>query len=211
MSDHSERNPYALPQYGGDRYARREPPRRHPRKENRPFPKWLASHLLRGDEEILWSTGPRHTPAIEPFLTHWLFVVVGVMLAVGTLFLGRMLVPGWSKLPMWAGFTAIFLVFGSVFLVGVANGYFTRLVATNKRVFIVQGQAICRSWGLNALPRSLVQYRINEHGEEERTVDVDALRTMLDSPSEGFAESKTILSLGKHLDRVKDAREGNRE
>ncbi|MGF1578426.1 MAG: hypothetical protein ACFCD0_03595 [Gemmataceae bacterium] len=212
MSDRTERNPYALPEYGGAQHARREPPRRQrPRKENRPVPKWLASRLLRPDEEVVWATGPRHTPAIEPILTHWVLVVVGLLLGVGTVLVGLQLVNSLSRLPMWSGFTAIFLVFGSVMVVAAANGYFTRLIATNKRVFIVQGQEVCRSWGLSALPRSLVQYRMNEDGEEERSINVDALKTMLDAPGDGFAESKTILSFGKHLDRVKDSRQGNRD
>src|SRR5437763_221253 len=83
-----------------------------------------------------------------------------------------------------SGPAAIGVVFGCVYLLAAANAYFTRLVVTNRRVVILQGHAISYSWGIDDLPRHLIRYE-RRGGEESRTIDLDALQTMLGGSSDG--------------------------
>ena len=92
---------------------------------------------------------------------------------------------------------------------GFFNGLFTRLVATNFRLVIMQGYEIARTWQIDQLPRSLTRYRRRSDGGEDRTIDLDAMRSMLGTASDQFADAKTILAFGKELGHIK-AREDDR-
>jgi hypothetical protein len=163
------------------------------------LPPWLVSRLLREDEKITWVCGPKFNPPWERYITHpALFLVAlalgAVCLAAGWLITGTGV--GVEILPAGA------IVIGSIFVLGLSNGYFTRLVVTNLRLVIMQGYEVCRSWDIDDLPRRLIRYRTRE-GAEDRAIDLDAMKTMLGSTSDKFAESKTILAFSKQLDRIK--------
>ena len=76
-------------------------------------------------------------------------------------------------------------------------------------LFIVQGYEVCRTWGIDDLPRSLLRFSRVGDGGRSRTVDLDALKTMLGGSSDKIVDSKAILGFGKQLDHIK-ARENNR-
>jgi hypothetical protein len=99
-------------------------------------------------------------------------------------------------------------VFGSIFVLGIFSGYFTRLVVTNFRLLILQGYEKARSWSLDELPPSLIRYSQQAGAGSSRTVDLDALKTMLGSSSDKVAESKTILAFGKRLEQIKTRQDG---
>jgi hypothetical protein len=101
------------------------------------------------------------------------------------------------------------VVLGSIFVLGIFSGYFTRLVVTNFRLIILQGREVCRSWSMDDLPHSLIRFRLSRGGQPSRTVDLDAMKTLLGSASDKFAESKTILAFGKQVEQIK-AREDRR-
>ena len=48
-----------------------------------------------------------------------------------------------------------------------------------------------------------VRYRRRADGVEDRAVDLDTLKSLFGPASDKFAESKTILAFGKHLDKIK--------
>src|SRR5262249_34482935 len=93
------------------------------------------------------------------------------------------------------------IVVGSIFVLGFSAGYFTRLVVTSRRILLLQGYEVCRSWRMDDLPPSLIRYT-RWDGEESRMVDLDALQTMLGGTSDKFTEAKTIRAFGKHLDGI---------
>jgi hypothetical protein len=82
-------------------------------------------------------------------------------------------------------------------------------VVTDSRVVILQGYEVCRTWGVNDLPRFLVRYGAGPGGEKSPSVDLDAVQTLFGPSSDKFADSKTILSFGKTLDQIR-TREGGR-
>jgi hypothetical protein len=99
------------------------------------------------------------------------------------------------------------VVLASIFVLGFASGYFTRLVVTDGRLLILQGYEVVRTWGMDDLPHSLVRYRRRADGAESRAVDLDTLKSMFGGASDKFAESKTILAFGKQLDQIKSREE----
>jgi hypothetical protein len=166
-----------------------------------PLPPWLAGRLLWSGEAVTWVVGPRFSPPWERWVTHPALFLAA--LALGGLCLGA----GWLTAEAGSEVTVAALaaggiVIGSVFVLGLSCGYFTRLVVTNCRLVILQGYEVCRSWGLDKLPRSLLRYRGRGQEEWARTVDLEALTTMLGGPSSRFADAKTILAFGKQLDRI---------
>jgi hypothetical protein len=171
-----------------------------------PLPDWVARRLLRPDERVTWVRGPRLSPSWERYATHPGLFLIALALAAACLEVGWLV--GWT----WFGGTpvpvlaAIAIVLGCIFVLGFSAGYFTRLVVTDRRLFIVQGYELCRSYRIEDLPASLVHYRRWEGQEARRYVDLDALQTMLGSKSEQFTESKTILAFGKHRDRIQEGR-----
>jgi hypothetical protein len=171
-----------------------------------PLPDWVARRLLGAGEQITWVCGPRFNPRWERYVTHPALFVGS--LAVGAVLLGagRLCSESWKVMPPAAVVMVVAapaLVLASVFVLGFSAAYFTRLVVTTRRLVIVQGYEVCRSWGLHELPQSLVGYGPRGNRDGGRAVDLDALQTMLGSATDQFAESKTILAFGKHLERIK--------
>ena len=165
-----------------------------------PLPQWLARRLLRREEHIIWVRGPWHDPYWERYATHPFLFVVALALGAVCFASGVLIAGPFTALSIVA---AGAIVFGSVFVLALSNAYFTRLVVTNNRVFIVQGYEICRCWGIDDLPRSFIRYGRMADGARDRTVDLDAVKTLLGGASDKFAESKSILKFGKQLDRIK--------
>src|SRR5262249_19736472 len=100
-------------------------------------------------------------------------------------------------------------VFGSIFVLGITSGHFTRLVVTDHRLVILQGYEMCRSWNMNELPPSLIRFTMQRSGGGNRAIDLDTLKLMLGADSDKVVDAKTILGFGKHLDHIK-ARENDR-
>src|SRR5262249_573107 len=143
-----------------------------------PLPAFLKRRLLRPEEEVTWGRGPRHNPWWECYATHPLLFVIALALGAACGGPGRLGAGGGGGPrgrggPMPAG-----LVFGSVYVLGIANAYFTRLVVTNFRLFIVQGYAVCKTWNIDQLPMRLVRYRRRAGGVETRSIDLEALQTL---------------------------------
>src|SRR5262245_37585947 len=168
-----------------------------------PLPVWLARRLLRGGEEVALVRGPRWNPSSERYLTHPLLFLLALALGASWWGMARLVGGAGSPFEAIASLAAGLLVVASIFVLGVASGYFTRLVVTNYRLVILQGYEVCRSWGLDDLPPSLIRYGPWGREGRSRSVDLDALQTMLGGGSEQFAEAKTILAFSKHLDHIK--------
>jgi hypothetical protein len=172
-------------------------------KQSPPMPQWLADRLLQPDEEITWVRGPRLNPSWERYATHpalFLFALALGVLGGGA---GWLLAGPEAEVRLPLAGAAGGIVLASIFVLGISNGYFTRLVVTNSRLIIVQGYEVCRSWGLNELPRRLLLYRQLGDGAEVPSVDLEAVKTMLGGSSDKFAESKSILAFGKRLEQIK--------
>jgi hypothetical protein len=168
-----------------------------------PLPGWLAARLLREGEQITWVVAPRFAPSWERYITHPLLFVACVALAIGCVAVCALFEDMRSEMLAPAILMGLGIVIGSIFVLGIACGYFTRLVVTNRRLVILQGYEVRHGWDLDALPRSLLRYDRRRGQDEEPTIDLDAVRTMLGSSSTHFAESKTILNFGKELRKIK--------
>ncbi len=168
------------------------------------LPPWLAERLLQPDEEITWVRGPRLNPSWERYVTHPALFLVALAIGVVAVGAGSMIggidAEGMILLTLIAGA----IVLASIFVLGLSNGYFTRVVVTNSRLLIIQGYEVCRSWGIDDLPRRLVRYGRPGGTEESQSVDLEAVKTMLGGSSDRFTDSKTILSFGKQLDKIKN-------
>jgi hypothetical protein len=174
-----------------------------------PFPEWLAARLLRPGEKITWVRGPRFNPSWELYVTHPALLLAALALGALGVVTGWRIGGSWSAMAPWPFITAGALAFAAIVVLGLASGYFTRLAATNQRLFIVQGRELCRSWTLDDLPPSMVRRRMRSDGQREQTVDLEAVKTLLGGASDGFADAKSILAFGKQLGRIK-AREDRR-
>jgi hypothetical protein len=175
-----------------------------------PLPAWLADRLLRPDEKVTWVRGPRWNPSCERYVTHPALIALALALGVVGVVLGWQTPGADAEVVGILVVAAAGLVLASIFLVGFASGYFTRLVLTDSRLVILQGYEVCRVWGINDLPRSLIRYR-RRRGEEDEApaVDLEAVKRMLGGPSDKFTAAKSILAFGKQLDAIK-ARERDR-
>ena len=111
-------------------------------------------------------------------------------------------------MPAWPFVAAAGGAFAAIVILGLASGYFTRLVATNQRLVIVQGRELCRSWTLDDLPPSMIRRRMTGDGQRDRTIDLDAVKTLLGGASDGFADAKSILAFGKQLGQIKARDDG---
>lgn len=175
----------------------------------RPLPPWLAKRLLRPGESVTWVRGPRFNPSWECYITHpalFLFALVFAANCWG--FAWLIAKEGWEIGATISALVGTGIVLGSIFVLGLACGYFTRLVVTDYRLVVLQGYELCRSWSILHLPGSLRRYRPSPGNEEWRqTVDMDALKTMLGGSSDQFTDSKTILAFAKEIDRMKDREE----
>ena len=173
-----------------------------------PLPTWLARRLLHPDEQVTWVRGPRFNPSWERHVTH-------VRLFLAALVLGAILsAAGWLFNELAPGavlvciLISIAIVVGSIMVLGLCCGYFTRLVVTNSRVLILQGYEVCRSWGVKQLPRSMLRYGRREDGETGPTVDLEAMKAMLGGSPDGYADAKAILAFGKTLGQIKAREDG---
>ncbi len=200
MSDELQTNPYERPQ--DDPYDRPLP---DISIKSRPIlPPWVARRVLKPNEKTTWVRGPRFNPTWEKVVTHpGLFVVAlilgGLCVAAGLLSAGSL--SNISPLPCLA---AMGFVFGSIYVLGFSNAYFTRLVVTTHRLLITQGYEVCRRWSLDQLPPSLVRYRQTQTGEAVRILDLERMKTMLGDSPDHFVDSKTIRNFGKQLDQFKN-------
>ncbi len=173
-----------------------------------PFPAWLAARFLRHGEKITWVRGPRFNPSWELYVTHPALLLV--VLAAGALGVATAwgIAGALSEMPPWPVAAAFGLDFAAVVVLGLASGYFTRLVATNQRLVIVQGRELCRSWTLDDLPPSMIRRRMRGDGRPDRSIDLDAVKTLLGGASDGFADAKSILAFGKQLGQIKSREDG---
>jgi hypothetical protein len=143
--------------------------------------------------------GPGRNPSWERYATHPALFLAAAALgaAIGA--------AGWQfreSIPELFAATVMAaggVVVGSVFVLGICSGYFTRLVVTNRRIVILQGYEVCRTWGVDELPPRLIRRRMRLGEPEAKAVDLDTLKTMIGGSSEGIVEAKTILAFGKQL------------
>jgi len=171
-------------------------PRQHPG-----LPAYLARRLLRPGEEVAWVRGPRLNPWWEPYVTRPAMFLVALAIGAACLTAGRLAAGSWADLHPLPAAAAAVVVIGSVFVLAFFSGYFTRLVVTDARLFIVQGYEVCRTWGMDDLPRRLLHYR-RLGGEEGRAIDLDAVRSLFGDVTQPFSDSKTIRAFGKQLDQI---------
>lgn len=165
------------------------------------LPYWLADRLLRPDEAITWVRGPRLHPSWERYATHPALVLFALALSAVAVAVIRLLSKDVADLYVTAGACFFCILIPTIIVLGITNGYFTRLVVTSQRLVILQGYEICRSWHIDKLPRSMRRY-VNRGGEASWAIDLDAVKTMLGGSSDKFTDAKTILSFGKQLDRI---------
>jgi hypothetical protein len=168
-----------------------------------PLPTWLADRLLRPDEEITWVRGPRFNPSWERYVTHPALFLLA--LVIGAVIVGEtwLIIGESSEVMVLSILAAGALPLGSIFVLGIANGYFTRLVVTNFRLVILQGYEVCRGWGIDDLPHRLIHYGMPGGRGEKPSIDLEAVKTMLGGSSDKITGSKAILSFGKQLDQIK--------
>jgi hypothetical protein len=173
------------------------------------LPDWLARRVLRPGEQVTWVRGPRNNPGWEAFATHPALALVALAAGAAACWAVRLLAGSWADVPPPVVLGAAGLVVASILVLGISAAYFTRLVVTDRRLVILQGYEVCRSWGLDALPPSLIRYGRRGVEDDSRAVDLEGLQTLLGNASGRFAESKSIMAFGKQLDRI-IARDNNR-
>jgi hypothetical protein len=173
------------------------------------LPGWLADRVLRPDEKVTWVRGPQFNPSWERYVTNPVLFLLALALGAACVGVTRLIIGEWSEMMAVPILITNGLLLGSIFVLGIFSGYFTRLVVTNFRLVIVQGREVCRSWSINDLPYHLVRYGIPGARGESPSIDLDAVKTMLGGSSDKFTGAKAILSFGKQLDRIK-ARENDR-
>jgi hypothetical protein len=192
-----------LPRYPSDEFDSDE---RDVGLPYRPLPWWLADRLLRDDEKVSWVYGPRFNPSWERFVTHAALVLVPlpfVAVACGLAVLANAPVAAVGAVGVVATVILMTLV---IIVLGLANGYFTRLVVTDRRLFIAQGYEAYRSWDLEDLPPALIRYSGRGTNLESRTIDLNAIKSMLGGSSDKFTEAKSILSFAKQIGQMRDRR-----
>ena len=177
-------------------------------RQSPPLPPWLAARLP-GGEEITWVYGPRFNPSWERYVTHPALFLSALGLGVFGWGLAWSVAWDQTELLIVLALAAGMLVLGSIFVLGIANGYFTRLVVTNYRLLILQGYEVCRSWSIHRLPRSLVRYVKPGDESEKLAVDLDAVKRMLGGSSDKFTPANAIMAFSKRVEQFK-AREDDR-
>ena len=159
--------------------------------------------LLRRDEQIVWVAGPRFNPSWEKYVTHPLLFVAALGLGALGVGLGWLLNGAAPALLPIGAVAAFVLFFGSIIVLGLANGYFTRLVATNFRLLMLQGYEVYRRWNIDDLPRSLVRYRRMAGGESARPSTWTPCRPCSAARRDQFVDAKSILAFSKQLGGIK--------
>lgn len=167
-----------------------------------PLPGWLAERLLKAEEKVTWVRGPWFNPFWERYITHPALFFLALAIGAASMAVGSLSSGGSPEILAFVGMAAGFLVFVSVCVLGIANGYFTRLVVTNFRLVILQGYETVRSWSIDDLPRSMLRYGRRGAEDDKPCIDLDAVKTLLGGSSDQFTDSKSILSFGKQLDRI---------
>jgi len=175
-----------------------------------PLPAWIARSLLRPGEAITFVRGPRGNPTWERYATHPALFFVAVVIGAGWCIVTRSLVDPESGMQFVALVAAGSLTLLSVFVLGIASGHFIRLIVTNYRIVILQGQEVCRSWAMDSLPKSLLRYTLPGPDGLRKTVDLDAIQSMLGPASEQIVDANSILMFGKQLDSIKKRQDGKR-
>jgi hypothetical protein len=171
-----------------------------------PLPSWIAQRRLDEGEEVAWVHGPASHLGVERFITHIGLFFVALVLAAGLVAVGWLAAGRLANISLGVGLGAIGIVLGSVFVLALANGHFTRLVVTNRRLMIMQGYDVVRSWRIDRLPRSLIRFAprsSNRDVDAGSTVDLDALKSILGGNKDQSATSRGIMALGKQVDRIR--------
>jgi hypothetical protein len=166
------------------------------------LPPWLARRFLRPGESVTWVCGPQFNPSCERYLTHPALFLAALAFAVACVAAGRLIVASWAEFPALIALPAGGVVIGSIIVLAIASGYFTRLVVTDCRLAVLQGYEVCRSWDLDDLPPRLLNYG-RPGREDERAIDLEAVKTMLGSTTDRFTDSKTILAFAKQIERIR--------
>jgi hypothetical protein len=172
------------------------------------LPGWLADRLLRDGEKCARVFGPRYNPSWERYVTHPALFLAALAIGAVCFGIGWLTVGPEETLLLFVLPGAI-LALASIFVLGLSNGYFTRLVVTNFRLVVLQGYEVCRAWDLDHLPRSLIRFGPKGEKGKDRAIDLEAVKTLLGGSSDKFAEAKSILAFGKQLEQIK-ARENDR-
>jgi hypothetical protein len=169
-----------------------------------PLPAWLARlHFPRANETITWVYGPRFSPSWERYVTNPVLFLIAFFIASACIGIARWQVDSWERIPPAPVAVGIALVLGNVYVLGIFCGYFTRMVVTNRRIVILQGREVARSWSTRDLPRSLLRYQRGERGEENSpTINLDSIQGLFGTSATGFVEAKTILDVGKQIGRI---------
>ncbi|MGH7173814.1 MAG: hypothetical protein ACRELF_02110 [Gemmataceae bacterium] len=168
-----------------------------------PLPGWLADRLLKADEKVTWVRGPWLNPSWERYITHPVLFLLALAIGAASTVLGGVISGGSPEILAPLAVGAGFLVIASILVLGIANGYFTRLVVTNFRLVILQGYETVRSWSIDDLPYSMLHYGRRDGDNQKPWIDVDAVKTLFGASSDQFTDAKTILSFGKELDRIR--------
>jgi hypothetical protein len=167
-----------------------------------PLPGWLADRLLKPDEKVTWVRGPRFNPSWECYVTHPALLLLALAFGAASVGLAWLVFGGTPTILAVVGMAAGLVVIATIIVLGIANGYFTRLVVTNFRLVILQGYEIVRSWNIDKLPRSLLHYARRDGEDQAPCIDLEAVKNMLGRSSDQFTSAKTILSFAKQLDRI---------
>ncbi len=182
-----------------------ELPKPHLVEPSQMLPGWLADRLLQPDENVEWVRGPRFTPSWERYLTHPGLFFAAAGLGASGVGAAVSLAKGQNEIIASTFVFAGAIVLFSIFVLAISCGYFTRLVATNARLLIVQGYELCRNWDMNDLPPTLIRHRLGG-GVSMPSIDLNAVQTLLGGSSTQFTGAKDILSFAKQLDRIKKER-----
>ena len=178
----------------------------NPLGQFQPLPGWLADRLLRPNEKVVWVRGPWFNPSWERYVTHPGLFFIALALGAICVGVGATIAEGEAGIVVLSLVLAGCLIIPTILVLGISCGYFTRLVVTNFRLIIVQGYELCRSWGIDDLPYTMIRYR--QGGDDHRpSIDLDAVQTLLGGSSDKFTNAKSILSFGKQLDRIKKERD----
>lgn len=167
-----------------------------------PLPGWLADRLLKPDEKVTWVRGPWFNPSWERYLTHPALLLLALAFGAASVGLVWLVFGGTPDILAAVGMAAGFFVIATIIILGIANGYFTRLVVTSRRLVILQGYEIVRSWSIDDLPRSLLRYARRDGEDQRWCIDLEAVKNMLGRSSDQFTGAKAILSFSKQLDRI---------
>jgi hypothetical protein len=167
------------------------------------LPAWLASRVLRPDEELSWVFGPTFNPPWERHVTNPVLflqaLAIGLMCATVIILLAA----GDPRAVVAALVCGGGIVIGVIMVLGICSGYWTRLVVTDARLIVLQGYEVVKSWNIDNLPVSLRRYGKRKDGREAWSIDLDTVSTMLGASSGKAVDQKSILVFAKQVDRIR--------